>query len=184
MAVMNTQEHINCTAITWDPTGRFCTTIVSIIRVSTDTGYIVWSFQGMPLQKHLIEKFFSLQWRPRPPSLLNKADIKDIEKNWKEYQTRFEAADKMMQNKASRELIEKRRALRVSFCKAERNGRRDKTLGAAGLFSQRPRFPSSRLPSSHFCASLAQTASLGGILAEEKAPAYRSCGAAHRHATT
>lgn len=115
MTVMNTQEHTNCTAINWDPTGRFCTTIVSIIRVPMDTGYMVWSFQGMPLQKHLIEKFFSLQWRPRPPSLLTKADIKDIEKNWKEYQTRFEAADKMMQNKASRELIEKRRTLRVGF---------------------------------------------------------------------
>lgn len=76
MQILNYQEHTNCNAIVWDPTGRYCVTVVSRYSQAMDTGYIVWTFQGNALQKHVIDNFFSLQWRPRPPSLLNKADIK------------------------------------------------------------------------------------------------------------
>ena len=181
MKIMNKQEHVNCTAITWDPTGRFCTTIVSIVRVPMDTGYIVWTFQGVPLQKHLIDRFFSLQWRPRPPSLLEKADIKDIQKNWKEYSSRFEAADKMMQSKASRELIEKRRALRVRW-----------PWGSEVATEDGPRSPPATEDMARAHRSLSPPAPrlfcvaecLGGVSRAETAPHCRSQRQAQGHASS
>ena len=41
-----------------------------------DNGYYIWSFQGKLLQRHALDQFCSLLWRPRPPTLLTEADIK------------------------------------------------------------------------------------------------------------
>ena len=51
---------------------------------------------------------FQLCWRPRPPSMLSKEQIKDIKKNLKKYSDQFNAKDKMRQSKASKELVSRK----------------------------------------------------------------------------
>ena len=49
-----------------------------------DTGFIVWSFQGKlkyRSPRHM-EQFCQLQWRPRPPSILNDEDMKVVMKHY------------------------------------------------------------------------------------------------------
>ena len=56
---------------------------------------MVWSFQGKQLQRVPTDKFYELAWRPRPKSLLKETDLALMRKNWKTYQARFEALDKI-----------------------------------------------------------------------------------------
>merc|ERR1711915_33697 len=70
---------------------------------------------GKILKRSTVDKFCQLCWRPRPPSMLSKEQIKDIKKNLKKYSDQFNAKDKMKQSKASKELIEKRRELMDKF---------------------------------------------------------------------
>ena len=56
-----------------------------------------------------------MSWRPRPPSLLAKDQVKEIKKNLKKYSDQFNAKDKMRQSKASKELLLKRSALYETF---------------------------------------------------------------------
>ena len=57
------------------------------------------------------ERFCQFQWRPRPPTLLTKKQIKDVKNNLpKKYSPLFETEDQMRSSKASKELIDKRRA--------------------------------------------------------------------------
>lgn len=105
---MNSTEHFMATDIEWDPTGRYVASCVSWWGHKVDNAYWIWSFQGKCLKRHSVEKFCQLLWRPRPPSLLKAADIREIKKNMKKYSANFEIQDKMRYNKASREIIEKR----------------------------------------------------------------------------
>lgn len=111
MEMMNTGEHFMASECLWDPTGRYIITVVSFLRHQTDTGYYVWSHQGKLLQKFVIPKFYSLAWRPQPPSLLTPKEVRACEKNYKQYQSEFEAQDKMSMSKASEEQKAKRRDL-------------------------------------------------------------------------
>lgn len=75
----------------------------------------MWSFQGKILKRVNLEKFAQLLWRPRCPTLLDEAQLKEIKKNLKKYYAQFESKDRMRQTKASKELIEKRSALMEKF---------------------------------------------------------------------
>ncbi|XP_063595506.1 eukaryotic translation initiation factor 3 subunit B-like isoform X1 [Penaeus indicus] len=106
--IMMSTEHFMATDIEWDPTGRYVASCVSWWGHKVDNAYWLWSFQGKCLKRHSVEKFCQLLWRPRPPSLLQSTDIKEIRKNMKKYAASFEVQDKMRFSKASREIIEKR----------------------------------------------------------------------------
>ena len=67
------------------------------------------------MQRHQLDQFCSFIWRPRPPTLLKADDIAKIKKDLKKYSKQFELKDKSTQSKASKELIEKRRALFNEF---------------------------------------------------------------------
>merc|ERR1712212_1246482 len=110
-----TGEHFMCTEVEWDPTGRYVMTGVSWWGHKVDNAYWVWNFQGKILKRSTLDKFCQLCWRPRPPSMLSKEQIKGIKKNLKKYSDQFNAKDKMRQSKASKELIEKRRELMERF---------------------------------------------------------------------
>lgn len=97
------------TDVEWDPTGRFVATSVSWWAHKVDNGYYIWSFQGKLLQRHALDQFCQLLWRPRPPSLLSDTDVKNIKKDIKKFQRMFEIKDRMSQSRASKELIERRR---------------------------------------------------------------------------
>jgi len=112
---MATEEHFMCTDVEWDPTGRYIITGVSWWGHKVDNAYWVWNFQGKILKRCSIDKFCQLSWRPRPPSLLAKDQVKEIKKNLKKYSDQFNAKDKMRQSKASKELLLKRSALYETF---------------------------------------------------------------------
>jgi len=112
---MGSGEHFMCTDVEWDPTGRYVVTGVSWWAHKVDNAYWLWNFQGKILKRSNVEKFCQLVWRPRPPTLLSKEQQKDIRKNLKKYSDQFNAKDKMRQSKASKELIDKRRALATAF---------------------------------------------------------------------
>lgn len=112
---MNQGEHFMATDVEWDPTGRYVATSVSWWAHKVDNGYYIWSFQGKLLQRHALDQFCSLLWRPRPPSLLSDADVKNIKKDIKRFQRMFEVKDRMSQSRASKELIERRRSKMKEF---------------------------------------------------------------------
>ncbi|EDQ86753.1 uncharacterized protein MONBRDRAFT_38232 [Monosiga brevicollis MX1] len=111
METIRIVEHAMVTDIEWDPTGRYVASIASASKTQVDTGYIMWSFQGNQLHKMNRKHFFQLLWRPRPKELINDDDLKEIRRNWKKYQTNFEAADKMMMDQADEETLQARRAM-------------------------------------------------------------------------
>jgi len=109
-ATMNQSEHYQVTSVDWDSTGRYVVSGVSYWNIKVDNGYWLWSFQGKLLQRHEKEKekFCQLQWRPRPPSVLTKKDIKDLKKNLKKYSMQFELKDRRRATAENKELVEKR----------------------------------------------------------------------------
>merc|ERR1712168_229715 len=115
MTSMASEEHYMATDVEWDPTGRCFMTAVSWWAHKVDNGYFIWSFQGRILQRHQLDQFCSFIWRPRPPTLLKADDIAKIKKDLKKYSKQFELKDKSTQSKASKKLIEKRRALFNEF---------------------------------------------------------------------
>jgi len=107
--MMEAGEHFMVTHLAWDPTGRYVCSSNSYGGHSVENGYFMWSFQGTKLYETSLEGFVQFQWRPRPPSLLTEAHLKEIKKNMKSYARDFEIKDKLSKSKASKELIEKRR---------------------------------------------------------------------------
>merc|ERR1739848_100802 len=77
-----------------------------------DNAYWMWNFQGKILKRSNVDRFCQLVWRPRPPSLLSKEQLKDVKKNLKKYSDQFNAKDKMRQSK---ELIAKRQTMMEEF---------------------------------------------------------------------
>lgn len=76
-----------------------------------ESGYALWDFKGAELQKHNLDKFKQLLWRPRPPTLLTKEDQKRIRKNLRDYSRQFEEQDQLDESNVSAELIELRTRL-------------------------------------------------------------------------
>ncbi|KAF6198747.1 hypothetical protein GE061_006769 [Apolygus lucorum] len=113
--VMNTSEHFRVSDVEWDPTGRYVVTATSNWKSKDDLGYWIWTFQGRILSRNNLQKFWGLQWRPRPPTLLTAEQQKEIKKNLKKYSPQFESKDRMRLTRASKDLIEKRAAAMKKF---------------------------------------------------------------------
>lgn len=111
LQLMAAGEHYGVTDVEWDPTGRYVVTSASMWRHSMENGYALWDFRGQQLQKHVLDRFKQLLWRPRPKSLLSKDDQKKVRKNLKEYSRKFDEEDLAEQSSVSRELLEHRRRL-------------------------------------------------------------------------
>ena len=111
-------EHEHMTDFEWDPTGRYFVTYVSFWNYRLENSYMLWNFQGRPVQpnhKMPFEKLFKFSWRPRPPSLLSAEQIKEIRKNLKPYSEKFNAADRVYQMTVSKELLDKRKRMMDDF---------------------------------------------------------------------
>eukprot|EP00117_Sycon_ciliatum_P019562 scpid37911/ scgid17698/ Eukaryotic translation initiation factor 3 subunit B; Eukaryotic translation initiation factor 3 subunit 9; eIF-3-eta; eIF3 p116 len=116
MTMMNVSEHLMATDIAWDPTGRYLVSSVSTWYQKVDTGYIVWSLHGQPLQRHSVDGFCELHWRPRPKSLLSEEEVKRLKRDLKKtYTPKFDSQDRKSRNKASKAEIEKRQQLMAQF---------------------------------------------------------------------
>jgi len=112
---MGTGEHFMCTDVEWDPTGRYVMTGVSWWGHKVDNAYWLWNFQGKILKRSSVDKFCQLCWRPRPPTLLSKDSLKEVKKNLKKYSVQFDQKDRLRLSRASKELVEKRRAVMKEF---------------------------------------------------------------------
>lgn len=108
-------EHFMCTDVEWDPTGRYVMTGVSWWGHKVDNAFWLWNFQGKILKRSSVEKFCQLVWRPRPPTLLPKEQIKELKKNLKKYSVKFTQRDNQRSNKASAELAAARQKLMADF---------------------------------------------------------------------
>lgn len=73
-----------------------------------EAGYAIYDFRGNELDKHQLDKFKQLLFRPRPPTLLSKSQQDNVRRNFKEYSRRYEEVDAAMLNAASSEVLEAR----------------------------------------------------------------------------
>eukprot|EP00297_Palpitomonas_bilix_P005059 CAMPEP_0113917488 /NCGR_PEP_ID=MMETSP0780_2-20120614/32772_1 /TAXON_ID=652834 /ORGANISM="Palpitomonas bilix" /LENGTH=677 /DNA_ID=CAMNT_0000917087 /DNA_START=1 /DNA_END=2031 /DNA_ORIENTATION=- /assembly_acc=CAM_ASM_000599 len=108
-------EHFMATDVMWDPSGRFVATGISYFRHHNDNGYNIWLFNGKLLHNVLKDKFLSLAWRPRPPTLLTAEDEKEIKKNFSQYQKKYEQEDVLRKKAFEEAKREERRRLREEY---------------------------------------------------------------------
>lgn len=76
-----------------------------------ENGYAIWDFKGQEVEKHILDRFKQLLWRPRPRTLLSKEQQKTIRKNLREYSRVFDEEDAAEEGKVSAELIAQRKRL-------------------------------------------------------------------------
>lgn len=95
-------EHLMCTDVEWDPSGRFVITSTtqpievsqSNWRAGMENGYKIWSAAGTVLCNVGLDTCYQVAWRPRPKSLLSKEEADAVEKTLREkYWKKFEDED-------------------------------------------------------------------------------------------
>lgn len=91
---MSTDEHFMATHVEWDPTGRQVATYVSAWAHQFENGYNLWTFQGKLIRHVVKEKFYSLAWRPRPPTKLTAEQEAQVVANLDKFIESQEGADK------------------------------------------------------------------------------------------
>lgn len=89
------------------------------------------------IRKHTVERFCQLLWRPRPKSLLSEEKIKEIKKNLKKYSTEFDAKDKLMMSRVSKEILEKRKRMLSEFKEYRERKHQEMKARAARLLQLR-----------------------------------------------
>ena len=77
----------------WNATGTYIATYITYSKHQMDNGFIIWDAKGDQVCKVAVQKFQSFLWRPRPPTLLDAAAIKEIKKNMKTIVAKYEAED-------------------------------------------------------------------------------------------
>lgn len=91
---LTTDEHFMATHVEWEPTGRQVATYVSAWSHQFENGYNLWTFQGKLARRVVKEKFYSLSWRPRPPSKLTAEQEAQVVANLDKYIDSQESSDK------------------------------------------------------------------------------------------
>jgi translation initiation factor 3 subunit B len=106
---MATGEHFMCTDIEWDPTGRYVATVVTSVH-QMENGFNLWSWNGNLMYRVMRDRFYQFSWRPRPPSLLSEADLKEIARNLRKYSEKYAKEDDVLMAQADTDLLSDRRA--------------------------------------------------------------------------
>ncbi|KAJ9063008.1 Translation initiation factor 3 subunit b [Entomophthora muscae] len=109
--ILATAEHYGLTDIEWDPTGRYVVTSSSVWRHANENGFCIWDFKGTLQHKKIIDNFKQVLWRPRPKSLLNQEQRKQIRKNLDSYSVQFDEEDIMSRNAVSAAVLTQRKRL-------------------------------------------------------------------------
>jgi len=79
--------------------------------VQLENGYAIWDFRGQELEKHILDRFKQFLWRPRPRTLLNKEQQKQVRKNLREIGRVLDEEDAAAATEVSAELIALRKRL-------------------------------------------------------------------------
>ncbi|KXN69037.1 translation initiation factor eIF-3b [Conidiobolus coronatus NRRL 28638] len=109
--LVNTVEHYGLTQLEWDPSGRYVISSASVWQHGMEHGYTLWDMNGNQLIKKVIEDFRQILWRPRPKSLLDEKQKREIEKKLDTYSVEFDKEDYYSRNAASAALLKKRNQL-------------------------------------------------------------------------
>lgn len=86
-------EHYCAGQVSWDPSGRYVISALTMFMRPMDNGIILWDFNGTLLLRTPIDHLKQIAWRPRPSTLISKSKQKSIRKNLKEYVKEFEEED-------------------------------------------------------------------------------------------
>ncbi|VDD80514.1 unnamed protein product [Mesocestoides corti] len=109
-------DHAMASELHWDGTGRYLASVVSWFKHKSDNAVWFWNSVGRPLYHKQVTGLHIFAWRPFPPSLLTPEQIQSIKKTLaSKYSAQFDAEDKMLASKASREVIERRQVLASEF---------------------------------------------------------------------
>jgi translation initiation factor 3 subunit B len=76
-----------------------------------EPGYAIHTFAGAEVTKVAMDKLKQILWRPRPPTLLTRADQRKIKRNLREFAKQFEEADAAEESTVSKELLDQRKRL-------------------------------------------------------------------------
>ncbi|WVN88686.1 eukaryotic translation initiation factor 3 subunit B [Cryptococcus depauperatus CBS 7841] len=109
VTLLGTGEHFGITEIAWDPSGRYVVTSASMWRQSPEPGFCIWDFKGQQLLQKSKDRFKQFLWRPRPPTLLSKEQIKTVRKDLREFSRQFDEEDTAEENRGSAEKLSQRR---------------------------------------------------------------------------
>jgi translation initiation factor 3 subunit B len=101
-----------------------------------ENGYAIWDFRGQELEKHIVDRFKQFLWRPRPPTLLDKEQRRQIRKNLREYSRQFEEEDAAIESNVSAELVAHRKRL-VDEWNAWRKRCREEAASMGGRVDRR-----------------------------------------------
>jgi translation initiation factor 3 subunit B len=113
LQLLGSAEHYQATEVEWDPSGRYVASSLSYWRYQTENGFNLWDFKGQPVLKKTMDRFKQFLWRPRPPSLLNKEQMKQIRKRLKDYADEFDEIDaKLSGDVAAKAEVERRKVLK------------------------------------------------------------------------
>lgn len=115
METVANEEHNYCTAIDWDPTGRFVATSVSHWRHQIDTGYNIYDFTGKLRYKVIKDKFFQILWRPRPATLLTEERLAELRKNMAPYNKKYTREQSKLAGSIDRQAQKERNAQKKKF---------------------------------------------------------------------
>jgi|EP01047_Picozoa_sp_COSAG01_P074125 translation initiation factor 3 subunit B len=80
-----------------------------------ENGYNIYTSQGVELHSEQLEKFFQFVWRPRPPTPLEEAKLKDIRKNLREIGKRLDEEDWKRRTAMDSEERERRDKMRAEW---------------------------------------------------------------------
>jgi len=112
---MSNEEHMMCTNVDWDPSGRFVTTTVSAWHHQLDTGFNMYSFAGKLQHKVLKDRFQQFLWRPRPQNLLNAAQLEDLKARFPKMREAYEEEDRLEQIEIDRKIKAAKQKMRDDF---------------------------------------------------------------------
>jgi translation initiation factor 3 subunit B len=116
--LLSSIDDASYTNLAWDPTGRYLATWVSSLKLKHDIELAMWTCVGRALYKMGgadMKELLTVSWRPRPPSLLSEADVKNVKRNMKKYNQKFEVEDKLLLQAANKEFMDKRRRLKKEY---------------------------------------------------------------------
>lgn len=110
LQLLGTVEHYQAKEVEWDPSGRYVASTLSYWRYQSENGFNLWDFRGQPVLKKTMERFKQFLWRPRPPSLLSKDQMKHIRRHLKDYAIEFDEIDaKLSGDVAAKAEVERRK---------------------------------------------------------------------------
>lgn len=91
-----------------------CSSLVLFYRsnlacLQPEPGFSIWDFKGQQLLHESQDRFKQFLWRPRPPTLLSKDQIKKVRRELRDHSRQFDEEDAAEENRGSAEKLAQRR---------------------------------------------------------------------------